>query len=272
MIIYDSKDWFGVIRQREGSALRDVLYPQVLAGCCWAAVAVILVKGMVEQVDKQARVSVPSLQGIAFVAGVMLSMQGQSAYGRYGKAVDLLVKLENQCLELTRHACMVLDVPELGWLRREVRRTLLATIMCAHVDCVARSARGKRARAVGRQCLARAQMAGLLTPDELAEFQARRGTEPSALALHLTSECMRTVGKALLFDQKYDAWREAMRNEASQQPVTNFLKLLDGHFNQVSHSCRHKAFKRKYLFAVAVVAVPASADALPSSLPCRFAP
>ena len=25
--------------------------------------------------------------------------------------------------------------------------------------------------------------------------------------------------------------------------VTNFLKLLDGHFNQVSHSCRHKHLK-----------------------------
>ena len=130
MIYYDKSAWFGFrfMFQWRGSIIGSAM-PYVIMWTGYCACVVAIIKMEVERRDPSIKVEVPGLDGLTFVAGFMLSMQGGIAFKRYENALSGYSSLDNTCAELTRHAAMILDVEEQNELRHELRRVMIATLL-----------------------------------------------------------------------------------------------------------------------------------------------
>ena len=73
-----------------------------------ATVAAVVVHGVTGEALAPAPVRARAA-AFTFVAGFMLAMQASSAYKRFKAGMDAALELEEQSLELMRHACMIFD-------------------------------------------------------------------------------------------------------------------------------------------------------------------
>ena len=155
-------------------------------------------------------ISLPSLSGIATIAGVMLAMQGSSAFSRFQKGLSYALSIETASIELFRYACMLFDTPETAWMRAYMRRALLASILSIIVELrVNASGGGSIPEALGLQVFRDAIGDGLLLQKELdAGIEAENSRVQGRIARAIASETQQKISQSLLFGEAYASWRE----------------------------------------------------------------
>eukprot|EP00614_Pseudopedinella_elastica_P021702 CAMPEP_0172637540 /NCGR_PEP_ID=MMETSP1068-20121228/209479_1 /TAXON_ID=35684 /ORGANISM="Pseudopedinella elastica, Strain CCMP716" /LENGTH=389 /DNA_ID=CAMNT_0013450225 /DNA_START=135 /DNA_END=1304 /DNA_ORIENTATION=- len=230
MIYYDKSAWFGFrfMFQWRGSIIGSAM-PYVIMWTGYCACVVAIIKMEVERRYPSIKVEVPGLDGLTFVAGFMLSMQGGIAFKRYENALSGYSSLDNTCAELTRHAAMILDVEEQNELRHELRRVMIATLLTMVIDVKTCASGGHLTALLRQEVLRRAVSEGLLTP---AEKEVATKCGPKIAMRYMTSNVQHRVVQ-LMFAKEHSGWRDKWRNEATLQPIVNIVKTFDGHWKQM---------------------------------------
>ena len=98
MIIYDAKNYLGILCSFRASSLNSVRW-LVVSAICWA---VFVVKFLETCEHGKSTVSLPSLSGIATVAGVMLAMQAATSFARFQDGLELAVTVRSTTKLATR--------------------------------------------------------------------------------------------------------------------------------------------------------------------------
>ena len=204
-MIFYAPGW-GVLFRLDGSSLSGVRHLILL----FTLYSMAVVKFIETCEQGHSTISLPSLSGIATIAGVMLAMQGSSAFSRFQKGLSYAISIETASIELFRYACMLFDTPETAWMRAYMRRALLASILSIIVELrVNASGGGSIPEALGLQVLRDAIGDGLLLQKELdAGIEAENSRVQGHIARAIASETQQKISQSLLFGEAYASWRE----------------------------------------------------------------
>ena len=94
-MIFYAPGW-GVLFRLDGSSLSGVRHLILL----FTLYSMAVVKFIETCEQGHSTISLPSLSGIATIAGVMLAMQGSSAFSRFQKGLSYAISIETASIEL----------------------------------------------------------------------------------------------------------------------------------------------------------------------------